>query len=53
MEILSHVGCFLLGTRVNIYVTKQRLLLVLSLTKQTIKKNKETKVQKNIKKSLA
>ena len=31
--------------RVNIYVRKQRLLLVLNLTKQTIKENKEIKVK--------
>ena len=39
-----------MDTRVNIYVRKQRLLLVINLTKQTIKENKEIKVQKNIKK---
>ena len=37
-------------TRANIYVRKLRLLLVLNLTKWTIKINKEIKVEKNIKK---
>ena len=37
-------------TRFNIYIRKLRLLLVLNLTKWTIKINKEIKVEKNIKK---
>ena len=39
-----------LDTRVIIYVRKWRLLLVWNLTKETIKENKEVKVEKNIKK---
>ena len=40
METLSYAGCLLLDTRVNIYVRKWRLLLVLNLTRLTIKENK-------------
>ena len=42
-----------LDTRVNSYVRKWLLLLVLNLTKQTIKENKDMKVKKNIKTILA
>ena len=42
-----------MDTRANIYVRKWRLLLVLNLTKWTIKENKEIKVKKNIKKMSA
>ena len=38
-----------LGSRVNIYVRKWRLLLVLNLPKQKINENKEIKVKRNIK----
>ena len=37
-------------TGVNTYVTKRRFLLVLNLTKYTIKESKEIQVKKNIKK---
>ena len=49
METLSYVDC-LLKTSVNINVWKWRLLLVLNLTKYTIKENKDIKVKKNINK---
>ena len=39
-----------LDTRVNMYVGKSRLSLVLDLTKWTFKGNKEIKIEKNIKK---
>ena len=45
METLGYVDCLLLKTSVNINVWKWRLLLVLNLTKYTIKENK---VKKNI-----
>ena len=38
-----------LDSRVNIYVRKWRLLLVLNLSKWKIKENKEIKVKRNIK----
>ena len=50
METLSYVGCLLFDKVVNTYVRKWRLLLVLNLTKYTIKENKEIKVKENIKK---
>ena len=50
MEKLSYVVCLKFDTRVNKYVRKWYLLLVLNLTKQTIKENKEIKVKKNNKK---
>ena len=40
----------MLDIRVNIYVKKWRLLLMLNLTKKKSKENKEMKVKKNIKK---
>ena len=39
-----------MDTGVNTYVTKRRFLLVLNLTKYTIKESKEIQVKKNIKK---
>ena len=38
-----------LGSRVNIYVRKWRLLLVLNLSKWKVKENKEIKIKRNIK----
>ena len=38
-----------LGSRVNIYVRKWRLLLVLNLSKWKVKENKEKKIKRNIK----
>ena len=40
-----------LDIRVNTYVKKSRLVLVLNLIKYIIKENKEIKVKKNIKKN--
>ena len=39
-----------MDTRLNMYYRKWRLLLVLNLSKYTIKKSKDIKVKKNIKK---
>ena len=39
-----------LNTGVKVYVRKSCLLLVLNLTKSTIKQNKEIKVKKNVEK---
>ena len=38
-----------LDSRVNIYVRKWRLLLVLNLSKWKVKENKEIKIKRNIK----
>ena len=39
-----------MGTLINIYIRKWRLLLVVNSTEWTINKSKEIKVRKNIKK---
>ena len=43
-------GKVTMGTLINIYIRKWRLLLVVNSTEWTINKNKEIKVRKNIKK---